>query len=401
MAWRPVLNNKTRIALSVAAWGLVVWVGLIDRVLRHKPFFADFGAILCAGQRSITGANIFGSGACFNISSTTYVYPPWVATTAALLIKAVGPYWIEAIYLPLFYVCMAGILTFTLFRNRNGDIRQRLPFIGLMSSGPFAFANIAIIVFGVVAASAFWLGADSLLLTALIVLVSLIKPVYITFLTIPLFSRAPAWKRAAYALAALAIVTTCIFSPAPDVVAWRKVIYSTVVPGALTAGADGAAHASVWASLHIAQIGYLLFAAASVLSAYLVVACGPASDSQRIWVAIMVASVVFPRLMAYDRFMVAPGYVIVCNLLSQHDAMLGRRVGQLGLAACVLAFVGTMGTGVLHILNVLSNYLLAAGIVIAGFYFLRRLGNPVGVVLLGREPLSIEQGETLRSASAA
>jgi hypothetical protein len=386
MAWRPALNDKTKIALSVAAWGLVVWVGLIDRLLRQKPFFADFGAILCAGQRSIAGANIFTSGACFNISSTTYVYPPWIATATALLIKAVGPYWIEAVYLPLFYVCMAGILVFTLFRNRNGDLRQRLPFIGLMSSGPFVFANIAIIVFGVVAAAAFGLGADSVLLLALIVLVSLIKPVYITFLTIPLFSRAPAWKRAAYALAALAIVTACIFSPAPDVVAWRKVIYTVVAPGALTVGADGAAHLSLWAKLHLAQIGYLLFAAASVLSAYLVVSCGPASDSQRIWVAIMVASVVFPRLMAYDRFMVAPGYVIVCNLLSQHDAVLGKRVGQLGVTACAMAFIGTMGTGVLHILNVLSDYVLAAGIVAAGAYFLRRLSNPLEVVVFSSEP---------------
>jgi len=384
MAQRPGLNDKTKIGLSIVAWGLVVWIGLIDRLLRHKPFFADFGAILCAGQRYNAGGNIFASDACYGVASTTYVYPPWVAAAAGLLIKAIGPYPIVAVYVAVFYLCMAAIIAFTIFRNRNGSIFQRLPFIGLMSSGPFVFANIAIIVFAAVAGTAFLLGADSLALLALITVVSLIKPVYLTFLTVPLFSRAPSLKRALYAVAALVIVGLCIFSPAPDVVAWRKVIYTVVVSSALAAGAAGSAHVSLWDSLHLGQVGYVLFAAATVLAAYLVVAGGEASDSQRIWVAIMVASVIFPRLMSYDRFMVAPGYVIVCNLLSAHSATLGKRVGQLGLTACVIAFVGTIGTGVLHVLNIASDYLLAAGIVIAGVYFLRRLTNPAEVVLLGR-----------------
>ncbi|OXE36817.1 MAG: hypothetical protein CGW95_05365 [Phenylobacterium zucineum] len=202
-------------ALVTSGWvflfSLPATSGHIQRLIRGGHWFHDYEAMACAGQRALGGGLIYDLNlACTGMQATPYVYPPITAHVFAGLERAIGITATAGMYGALYWAAAAFMLSTTLLGVRTqGSLRDRAPYLALISGSALFSGNVATLVHGAVGAAALLLTTNIWAISLIIAMAAMIKPVFLTYLAILMFARQPLWKRAG----AIILATTLGLAP--------------------------------------------------------------------------------------------------------------------------------------------------------------------------------------------
>ncbi len=193
-------------------WSAPLWAAVVPRLLRHKtPWLVDFNSVVCGGERWRAHQPIYGLDAkCPGLPISEFVYPPWIADASSYPAQWLGQRGMVIAYAILFLAALVFLFWLVFWRAIPGaERRSRATFLAFTSGNLVFVGNIAVVMQAWIIGAAVFLGAETVASTASIMLAGLIKPIYLTFLTLPAFAAA-GWQRR---IALVAIPAATVAAP--------------------------------------------------------------------------------------------------------------------------------------------------------------------------------------------
>lgn len=220
-------------------WGVLcslpVMSGLIGRFIRQTPGFEDFDAVTCAGLTLLKGGNPYDlTPACAGLNSAVFVYAPPVVEGVAFVIGHLGADGYRLLFGGLWLLALCGLSAYAVkFALPEVDIRLKLPLLALFTGGCIACGNIALLLHGVVLLGALSLPRRAWPFVLAVTLVSLIKPVLLTYLIVLAYMDRPlrwclGWT-AAGVVAGLSLSLWVLHSPSPLTPLWKDTLSQVVL----------------------------------------------------------------------------------------------------------------------------------------------------------------------------
>lgn len=365
--------------LWLVMWSLPLWAAVAPRLLRHKtPWLVDFKSVLCAAGRWNSHQAIYSASAsCGGVNDSQFVYPPWVADVLGYPVSWLGEGAVLAAYACFFLAVLVFLFWLVFWRPMNGaDRPARAPFLGFTSGNLVFVGNIAVVLQAGIVAAAIFLGAETIACTAAIVLAGLVKPIYLTFLTVPAFSTANWRRRIGLVVVAAGVVAGLCLSRLPLVPEWRAFVLQVAVdphPGGGLLGWLG----QLGVTAHpVLGVVYLLYAALLFGAGLVIAETARLSAAQRVWLALAVGVLLLPRIMAYDLLLIGPGLLVASQAASTFSSRVGERASALWLTACGLYLVSSLLGGVFQIGHSLALVLVAGGMMWLGGFMLAKVRRP-------------------------
>ena len=340
----------TRIAANAGiVFFLPLLSGVLGRWIQGKQIYSglDFESILCGGARAAQGESryaIHGEFGCeaYDVESS-FIYLPWIADLGHAAVTAFGVSSVTMLWALLFAVCAAIAVYIPLLSPMPFASRKaRLPFASLITGSVVFWGNIAGLVYALIALSTYFAARRPLLFVSVIVFAGSIKQTWLTGLAVILLLDLPWWKRWTYFLvgvaAGLAPTLWFVFAGSPaEVSAWAEVTrYTTMVqtPGQGLLG---------WAQLlglppnsdWIIPL-WLAFAATLVMAGLGYVEHYQPSGMARVWLGLLIASLIIPRIVSYDFFLIAPGMAILLGTATREGKNLFAKAVY---GACLLTLM--------------------------------------------------------------
>lgn len=379
LTWLAARTRKSSTrAILAFFFALPIIKGVVNRLMEGgRGFGDDFEAVLCAGRQAHAGALYYGpAGACTDISHTPFVYLPWVAEGASWIIGLIGTQGLVLVYAAL-YLLALSFLIYQVFLNKAapGRLVERLLFLGLITGSAVVLGNVAIPLHALVLAAALLVTSSVLPLALALGLAAAFKPILITFGAV--FLLAPlSWPRRimggglALVLAAIPWVLS-YQAGGPSWEAWAAVTREmavSVAPGdgfwgwLAVFGVSGTAPAAI--------AGYLVFAIALTVFGFVVAAQAGLSARERVWLGLALGTLLIPRLMAIDVYLLAPG-MLACVLAARTAAPgVFRAVSWLVIGGCFLGLLfDLVDLGDFSLKTALLSFMLA--FIVAGVGVLR------------------------------
>jgi dolichol-phosphate mannosyltransferase len=394
-------------------WGLALIFSLPLIVAFAVRFFAgywwwrDFDAVLCAGVRHGQGLPIYAGGAqCAGLQPSDYVYPPQLAWLAGRFVQHVGVADLRLGFL-LVQIAACAFLAWLMFGRRlpHISLRSRLPALGLWAGGVIACGNLAIACTALAAASLLAFRRTRVPFIAAVALISVIKPVYATYLVVLLLDKVP-WRqrlaRGALGALAIAAVGLAVWRTAPpaDFLAWQDALHRVVVhgnPGGGLLGVLGLVGLPAQGPLALAA--FALFAALMTAGGVAIAESrgGALRGDERWLFGLGLAQLIDPRPMGYDLLVLAPAIALIGVAADDLSPGFGRttRRGLVGLCVALWASasVNVAGPAAAIAPPALSLAVLAVGFALAW----RRLRPPAVARASSDADLAAAEGQPLIS----
>jgi hypothetical protein len=384
---RPTLASRLRAvirsdALWLIFWSAPMWTGIVGRIGRPNAFMDDYGAMACAGERVLLHQTLYVANAqCPGFHSSAYVYPPWIAEGFAAMINTVGLAPLFWAYVALFAASVVFLLWAAVIRPLSyADFRDRAAFMGFVTGNPPAHGNIALIVYASLIALGLAMGADTLPFVALVALSALVKPIYLTLMTMTAYAPGPRWRRAVLIAGGSAAPVLLALSPGAQMQAWRDFTLNVVghwPGGGLLEWLDnmGLSQPSVVGPIYLAYAG-VLFLAGLVISEQ-----GGLDRQGRLWLGAAVGVLLIPRLSAYDLLALGPGMLAVQAAAAARSPAVGRWMSINWRAACAIAFLAAIAGGLVKFGHILSLLMLIGGLVVGAVVVVlqKRITEPAAV----------------------
>jgi hypothetical protein len=385
LTWLAARTRKpTTRALLAIAFGLPILKGVVNRITEGGGgFLDDFEAVQCAGRRAAEGLSYYGAEAsCADIPGhTTFVYAPWVAEGAGRLMSAIGELPVVVGYVAI-YLAALWYLAFHVFFSRAapGKPVERVIFLGLITGSAVVLGNIAIILHALVLAGALMVTGSVLPLALALGIAGAFKPVLLPFGVV--FLLAPiSWPRRilggvlAIALAAAPWLYS-YHTGGAQWVAWAEITRFMAVDRAPGDGFWGwLAVFGVSGSSPPALLGYLFYAGVLTLMGWAIAAQAGLSARERVWLGLALGTLLIPRLMAIDVYLLAPGMIAL--IFAARNAAHGvfRAVSWLVVGGCFLGLLfDLVDLGDFALKTALLAFALA--FIVTGVGVLRRSSNP-------------------------
>lgn len=354
---------------------LPLFLGIAAKLLHSKLWFGDYQAVACAGQKALAGQPLYDLNlACAGMHPSVYVYVPCVARLAAMCQQVMGEPGLFALYLGLFVVAVAVLMTAPFLKSVPGSWRDKLPFTALWSGSVIMWGNIAVILHGAILLAALMFETLPWLFIAVVAVAAWVKPVFLSYLAVVLVSNQPITRRLVLAAAGMAagMAPTLLFSLTGGALAdqWAAILSHFVYDTTPGYGYFG------WMSLvgisgasPLVQAGYLVLAALLVLSGLCLAEGLKLDHRERLWLGLTLAVLLIPRIMSQDVLLIGPGLVVIARksaawaaTRSTYDSHSLRHGPDMVLALCSLALLGGL-TG-------LSDYLTPLSILGMSLYVL-------------------------------
>lgn len=352
-------------------WSAPLWASIAPRILRHKTsWLVDFKSVVCASERWNAHRTLYSATAqCGDPrNASPFVYPPWIAHLFSYPVGWVGGVVVLAGYAIVFVAALVLLFWLIFWRPIGGmDRSRRTPFLGLTSGNLVFVGNIAVLMQALIAAAAIFLGADTIACAAAILVTGLVKPIYLTFLTLPAFSSAGWLRRAGLVLIPALVVAALCLSHMPLVTEWRAFILQVAVddhPGGGLLGWLGQAGVT---SRPVLAASYAIYAALLFGAGLVIAETAKLGSTQRVWLALSVGVLLLPRIMAYDLLIVGPGLLVASQAASTLSVRAADRVSALWLGACGLYLVSSLLGGVFQIGHAVALAAIPAGLIGIGF----------------------------------
>ena len=294
--------------------------GVLAKLRHPDGLFSEYRTIACAGMHANAGEGVYSRTlTCAGEHVPSFVYLPDIARVAGGIIASIGEPGLLLVYLCLTILSVAALITVPLFAPVvPGSWPDRLPFASLVGGGAVLVGNIAVILHGAILVAALMFEAAPWVLIAAIVGAAWVKPVFLTALAIPLVADMP-WRKKAVLIGAgavLGLMPTAIFAATGGSVArqWLDLLsyfVCDVTPG------KGLLGWLQWVGVNgrspLAHAVWLGFAAALVGCGLLLPNALRLTPSERIWLGLAVATLLIPRIMAEDVFLIGPGLLSVAR----------------------------------------------------------------------------------------
>ena len=306
-------STRTRDLLWLAFFALPLALGLVLIVVQGKRWFFDLDAVLCGSWRVAHHGSAFNEAmACPGGDPEPYMYLPQMAIWFAPFLR--GPditLWREV----LGPISMAGclfLLNFLFIRPMEGaSALARAPVLALVNGGTLVCGNVAVFCHGLVVAVAYLLPRRPWLLMVCIVAISVIKPVFLTYLLIYAYQaetlRTRATRIAGGIVLAGLVGALIIATAGPELAAWTSALSERPLGDQPGFGFLTILKVLDLAPTHLMGLGvYGLFAGLACLGGLAIVEVRNLGPRSRLLLAIAVAQIVNPRLMSYDLALLAP-----------------------------------------------------------------------------------------------
>jgi hypothetical protein len=367
-------------------------VTLVVHLFDGYWWWRDLDAVLCAGMRSAAGLPIYAAHpSCPGLQPADYVYPPQVAQLAALLVQRASVSDLRAGFAALQALALLWLGWLMLARPlAHVSRRARIPGLGIVDGGNVACGNIAIACHALVAATLLAFRRTRLPFIAAVALISVIKPVYATYLVVLLLDAAP-WRtrliRGAAAAVVLAGVGLLIWRTAGpgELHAWQDALHRVVVHGKPGGGLLGLIARTGLPSQGLFPIAaFAVYAALMTVAGLAIVESAPFSADERWLFGLGLAMLINPRPLGYDFVVMAPAIAIAGLAAGRVSDRLGLVVRG-WLLACCLGFWGFStalwgGQGAVLLPPGLALGVLAAGLPLAWTRLRGRAGSASALV---------------------
>lgn len=327
-----VKRSGFRRALAFAPFALPILLGVGGRIAKRAWPLNDFDAVACAAWRSAHHLPLYAQGlSCPGGHPAAYVYLPQLAWLLAPL--AHGPTVTGArIAYGLVYVAIVAALIWAVALRRSPAAPRGLRFAGLalVTGGSLTCGNLAAPCHALVLGAGLTAKRSVWPLAFAIVLVSLIKPVLLTYLLIFAYQPEP-WptraRRIGFALLLAALAAAVVWTTGGEsLIAWRAALTHTVIETQTGVGfLDLAARLGFRGNELGVQAVFVVFAGLMSLAGLAIAEGRALSREARLYLAIGLAQLVDPRLMDYDLIMLAPAMaVLAVNAPPVWRSRLGR-----------------------------------------------------------------------------
>lgn len=313
-------------------WGVLcslpVMGGLAGRFVRGTPGFEDFDAVTCAGLTLLKGGNPYDlTPACAGLKSATFVYAPPVVEGVAFVIGHLGADGYRLLFGGLWLLALCGLSAYAVkFALPEVDIRLKLPLLALFTGGCIACGNIAILLHGVVLLGALTLPQRVWPFVLTVTVVSLIKPVLLTYLIVLAYMDRPLRWRASWialgTLAGLSLSLWVLHSPSPLTPLWKDTLSQVVLSDQTGISYFGWLHS--WGIDSTSPVALSLLPVAMgtlALSGLAIAELGQLRRNERLVLGLGLAQLLNPRLMDYDLLLVVPFGALLAHLVARQ----GRR----------------------------------------------------------------------------
>lgn len=355
------LIGLTLLALAPALGGLI---GRLQK-WRTSPWGGDYQAVACAALRSAEGLTRYPvEPDCEGMQAAQYIYTPYTADLFAWIIGLIGEDALRIVYAALTAAALAFMAWLAVISKRvPGRFIERIGFMGFWTGSIFLWWNIAILLYAAIMAASLLAVSAPWAFVAVVALAAVVKPVFLTSLAVVLYLPISIMRRAVLFLtgAALGLAPTVSFmrQDHPETANWRALLDHAAFEQTTGQGFLGMAELAGLHGMGPAAIAaYLVFAATIVLSGFAVAERLALKAQDRVWLGLLVAVLVNPRLIAHDFFMLAPGAMaLLYAVLARADAI-GRRETQ---AVQWLIFGGCYLTAVMNVAE-LGDYAMMTGV---------------------------------------
>lgn len=329
--------------------------GLIGRLAKGREIYngKEYETLVCAGQRAGRGETMYppaGQFDCPGLETTSsFLYIPWSGEASAWLAGMLGQPALLTAYGLVFFLCLAAAIYIPFFGPIRGlPAGMRIPFASALTGSIVLWGNVAGVIYGLLAVAAPLAVRFPLLLFSVIVLAGSIKQVWLTLLAVFLLRNTAWFNRLGWftagAILGLAPTIWFVLSGTSEVDAWVAIVSYYAVEDLPGHGFLG------WLRLvgigHASPLNTLLwvpFAGLMVLAALGFAEDRQLSQIHRIWLGLAVGSLLVPRVVSYEFFLIAPGIAVVILDALQRQR---RWIADLVFAACGLCLlmnVGDMG----------------------------------------------------------
>ena len=368
-------------------------VTLVWRAVTPWWWWRDFDAVICAGQRFAHHLPVYAAHpACAGLQPADFVYPPQVAWLAAPLAAHADPQALRLGFALVQAVACLWLGWLMLVRPLpHLSRRARIPALGLVDGGIIVCGNLAIACHALVAASLLVLKKSRWLFIAAVAAVSVLKPVYATYLVVLLLDAAP-WRvrltRTVAGVLALAALAGVIWATGgSELAAWKDALNRMVVHGKPGGGLVG-----LFAVLGLPTDGpapLLAFGAFAGLMTVAGLAIAEARDGafsadERWLFGLGLAQLINPRPMGYDLLVMAP-LLAITGLAAGDLSPVAQAFARRWMLLACLAFWTLTNVFMGSTAAVVAPPLLSLGVLAVGLSLAwRRL--PALVVAIRRPP---------------
>jgi hypothetical protein len=198
-AWRRIVLLLVCVAPLLA--------GVVSRLTRDRPWFGDYDAIACAGEKIAAGQPIYDSSPeCAGMNAVGYVYLPWVAQAHAAASDAIGADVVRGVYTAV-YIAAVLALGWIAFAHpmAPGGFWDRAPAFGLVTGSTIYWGNIALPLHAALMLAALGAARRPALFALVLASAATVKPMFLTYGLVLLAAPIPLWRRFAYGAAASVI----------------------------------------------------------------------------------------------------------------------------------------------------------------------------------------------------
>lgn len=340
--------------LKTFALGALFWLpllsGVVDKLFERRKWFGDYNAIACAAEKHLLGEPMYARDlACPDINVVMYIYNPWVAEGFSYVLAALGRDGMFGAYLALYAAALVAFAWLIVGRRSPAPRSKRAWFAAFLTGSAIYWANIGIVLQGLIGFVAITFRKHPLLLILPIAAAMFVKPLFGGFAMVFLLMRRPLLTRLGYALAALALGAAptlwLLWQGGELVEQWRALMEFAVYEEGQSRG-DGYL-GWLWAlGVDItstgAKIGFLGFAGL-IAAAGVVLAEGlELDDEARVLLGLSLGVLLNPRIMAQDFWLLGPGLLAMTAAVSARGRGAGRLLERALLGLCVLALVGNL-----------------------------------------------------------
>ncbi len=318
--------------------------GVLRQLTKPAHWFKDFDAPMCAGQAVFAGLSPYAGGSnCVAGQPTGFVYTPIAGKVFAQLQHMFGLTFEIALCGGLICLVIYGIFV-RLFRD-DGHLASRAPLMTGLSASALTSGNISIGIHGLIFLASRLLCRQPVLLIPLVVAAAIIKPTFVVYLPLFLFTARSFRQRLILAgIAGSMIASFFIYffvADGANFAIWAQVMHNVGLAAERGLGFMGLPGINTLGDPKLLTILYVGFAALIVLSGLMIAETCLTDQRARFALGISVCVLLYPRLMAYDEYTLPFGMAMALGSCERIGRWPCRRVvAMLAPVSLILAVTG-------------------------------------------------------------
>ena len=314
----------------------------VTRLLRHRHWFSDWDAVVCAAQAVRTGQNPYSLDLnCPGLDPAGYVYAPQIAKGFAPVIGWLGLDGARWLGLVLILPAMAFLIWYVLVRRFDHlPASARLMGFAAVRGSTLSTANIGFPMQALAVWARLAFREKRWPFVAAVILGGLIKPIFLANLLVLLVEDRPIFDRlrafTVSAMAGTAAIAAMVLTAGPLFTDWTIALHEIVLTEQPGVGFAKLAAFAGLGSNSVVSLGlFVVISGALTASVMAIAQWGRLTADERVLLGLGLAQLINPRINDYDLYMLFPALALAVMALRTVDTAMFRRLSWLYVALTV------------------------------------------------------------------